>query len=1292
MEEFKKYEPLPLELPSKKYDIFLSFRGPDVRQTFVDHLAEALRTAGVYFFKDDEKLEEGQRIDSSLIQAIEDSKIHIPIFSKTYAQSVWCLDEVTYMCQSKRLIVTEAGDAEGWGAVQYPNAGIIIPLFYDVEPSHVRYPDKGESPYKEAFKKHINSKNTDNKDRYDQKTIAAWKDALHQVSKLSGWTLQAMAGFEGKLVKRVVRDVLKTLDRGQLDVAEHPVGLESRMNDVIKLLDIGLENVIVLGIWGMGGLGKTTLAKAIFNNICQRFEASCFLSDVRVNDPRDLQEQILTELSGENFPVRNVHRGKARMKARLGNIRVLVVLDDISHKNQLDAHNSEGCFGPGSRVIVTTRDQQILKLGQAKIYEMKEFENDEALQLFSWHAFLRPCADQEYKDLSLGIVEACRGLPLSLEVLGASLYGKTDRILWIEALKKLQSVKYGDIRKSLEISYEALEDDEKDIFLDIACFFLKQGNPWFLETARLHVISFWESLYAAPNDALENLILKSLVRVRHVMPRYGVDGLQISNKGYFHFAMHDLIRDMGRAIVANESRELEERSRLWNSEDALEVLKGGLGTKRVRGLSFQTTNRNKITLPDGCLSCMTNLNLLWLDGATIEGDLGQISSNLRWLRWRSCPLERFPLNWNMRHLALLDLTGIGIGAADIGSLTEELWNERTAQAKPKNLRILVLNMCLNLRELPNLSDHTSLLSLELERCENLQSLRIEDLPPLGRLFSLEKLILSYCTSLTCLPKAVGEFKYLRYLDMRGCSSLVFLPDEFGKLASLEELNMSGCEKLSELPQTFGNLRRLKILKILKCFALSRLPPSFSNLESLAQLNAGHSNLINGLPDQIGNLRMLEFLNLGDSFASRLPPSISNLGKLATLLLNTCVYLSELPALPEGLVKVDVGNCRQLKSISSMSHLIKLETLVLYQCEGLTELPQLRSCQSLRLLDLYGCKNITNLTGTEGLKSLQTLYLSGSGISVLNLGQLMKDMCCLQVLSISAKQLPQCLEHKLPNVHSVKVMFNDVICSPLKKNRKCTAVVVCLVLNLFHSANFNVGGSVSINIISKQSDKEIFGSEITVDTKRVGGRRTDGLCVLVYRENHPLIMSLESADAVLVQACSSDDIIIKGSGMQLLYRKEDNGSGDEDVIFEELERDLNSLLQLSSGKEKEAEPLKSISIGKEKDVEALKSISSGKEKDVESLKPTFPKGEIKNDGDVDVEEDSKVSRPFQAGSGSFGSSFNTHTGNAKGGCDPTEKFIRHRQPWQPRVMVSRRYVAIYLILLLILFNNFKLCKP
>lgn len=448
MEDFKKYEPVPLEFPSKKYDIFLSFRGPDVRQTFVDQLAESLRTAGVYFFKDDEKLEEGQRIDSSLIQAIEDSKIHIPIFSKTYAQSVWCLDEITYMCQSKRLIVTETGNAEGRGTVQYPNAGVIIPLFYDVEPSHVRYPDKGESSYKKAFEKHIHSKNADNKDRYDQKTIAAWKDALHQVSKLSGWTLQAMAGFEGKLVKRVVMDVLKTLDYGQLDVAEHPVGLERRMNDVINLLDIGLDKddrVIVLGIWGMGGLGKTTLAKAVFNNICRGFEASCFLADVRVNKLSDLQEQILTELSGDNFPVRNVHRGKARMKARLGNIRVLVVLDDISHKNQLDALNSEGCFGPGSRVIVTTRDQHILKLSQAKIYEMKEFENDEALQLFSWHAFIRPCPDQDYKDLSLRIVEACRGLPLSLEAVGASLYGKTDRILWNEALKKLQSVKYDDI-------------------------------------------------------------------------------------------------------------------------------------------------------------------------------------------------------------------------------------------------------------------------------------------------------------------------------------------------------------------------------------------------------------------------------------------------------------------------------------------------------------------------------------------------------------------------------------------------------------------------------------------------------------------------------------------------------------------------------------------------------------------------------------------------------------------------------------------------------------------------------
>ncbi|GLJ27645.1 hypothetical protein SUGI_0542460 [Cryptomeria japonica] len=113
--KFHEYQPPTTKIPlaiNNKFNVFLSFRGKDVRTTFVDHLYEALSGAGIRVFLDSEELEKGKEIDSSLQTAIGTSDIFIPIFSQHYAESTWCLKEAAQMCRSK---------------------GFIIPLFYDVD-------------------------------------------------------------------------------------------------------------------------------------------------------------------------------------------------------------------------------------------------------------------------------------------------------------------------------------------------------------------------------------------------------------------------------------------------------------------------------------------------------------------------------------------------------------------------------------------------------------------------------------------------------------------------------------------------------------------------------------------------------------------------------------------------------------------------------------------------------------------------------------------------------------------------------------------------------------------------------------------------------------------------------------------------------------------------------------------------------------------------------------------------------------------------------------------------------
>ncbi|CAI9297043.1 unnamed protein product [Lactuca saligna] len=119
-----------LSSQSWKYDVFLSFRGEDTRNTFVGHLYSALEQQGIYTYKDNETHPRGESIHPSLMKAIEESQIAIIVFSKNYCDSLWCLDELAHImkCRDTR-------------------SQIVMPIFYDVDPSEVR---KQKGKYGEA--------------------------------------------------------------------------------------------------------------------------------------------------------------------------------------------------------------------------------------------------------------------------------------------------------------------------------------------------------------------------------------------------------------------------------------------------------------------------------------------------------------------------------------------------------------------------------------------------------------------------------------------------------------------------------------------------------------------------------------------------------------------------------------------------------------------------------------------------------------------------------------------------------------------------------------------------------------------------------------------------------------------------------------------------------------------------------------------------------------------------------------------------------------------------------------
>ena len=145
--------------------MFLSFRGEDTRNSFTDHLYWALDRGNIKTFRDDEELPRGEEISPQLLKAIEASRIAIIVFSKTYAHSRWCLDELVKIMECEK----EKGQK-------------VFPIFYHVQPSEVR---NQTGIYGEAFQNHER-----NEDGEKKKKIEEWKVALRKAGKLSGFFLQ----------------------------------------------------------------------------------------------------------------------------------------------------------------------------------------------------------------------------------------------------------------------------------------------------------------------------------------------------------------------------------------------------------------------------------------------------------------------------------------------------------------------------------------------------------------------------------------------------------------------------------------------------------------------------------------------------------------------------------------------------------------------------------------------------------------------------------------------------------------------------------------------------------------------------------------------------------------------------------------------------------------------------------------------------------------------------------------------------------------------------------------------
>ncbi|KAM3322643.1 hypothetical protein P3S67_003794 [Capsicum chacoense] len=972
-----------------KYDVFLSFRGEDTRRTFVSHLYNALEQKGIRTFKDDERLETGKSISGELLKAIEEARFAVVIFSRSYASSRWCLEELSHIIKCKNELEQ-----------------IVIPVFYDVSPSDVRHQNP---PFAKSFSKH------EKKYRDDIEKVQRWRDAFAEAGKISGYHLQNFKD-EAECIKKLVDDIFPKSLQVISPFPESLVGMQSQVEKVTSLLDMESNDVRSIGIWGMGGIGKTEIASVLYQRYRHRFEADCFLGDVGTLYQRNgltwLAQVVIRKLLGEKMTLTSEHEGMIILKNMFRSKKVLFILDDVNHREQLEyLVGGKEWFGKGSRIILTARDRHLLisHVGD-NVYEVQLLSEDEALELFSRHAFKEKTPKEDFMELSRQVVEYAGRLPLALKVLGSSVYGR-NKGLWRDIIDRLKEIPNDDILGKLKIGLDGLKKDEMRIFLDIACLY--NDRPVYyveqiLKSCGIYMVG------------IGRLIEKSLLSVT----------------SFEIFNMHNLIREMGE----NVSREEYRNSRIWLPKEVHDLFAGKLKTKKVeslripKGYHFEDDHVNHSKV----FKKMESLQVLIFDNETIcsKSIITCLPSSLRWIEWPDYPSSSLPEGFDPSHL---------VGLCLYRSRLVELWPIRK---KLSNLQHLDLRDSLELTRTPNFGDMPILETLNLWHCENLEEVhpsighcskltslnlygcvKLKKLPKFVAMESLETLFLDECTSLEEFPEICGDMprlsklgvgspwirslppslsalnfmklrggevlqsipdasRNLESLYIEGCNKLATLPNSVFESQQLEDLSIIRCSGLVEIPTSLGFQKKLNRLAIYSCENLKKLP-SYIQMESLRLIDLNNCPKLDAFPEINGDMHCLIRLTLNSTGIRELPSSIGNLSGLFHLNLNGCEDLVSLPNSVCNLMNLEYLHLRGCKKLEKLPENIgdlreleildATETAISQPPTSITKLGKLTDLRFSHVLQHVQHSSSFILHELSGLSSLTDLHLSNLNI-------------------------------------------------------------------------------------------------------------------------------------------------------------------------------------------------------------------------------------------------------------------------------------------------------------------------
>ncbi|CAN6866935.1 unnamed protein product, partial [Brassica oleracea] len=729
-------------------------------------------------------------------------------------------------------------------------------------------------------------------------------------------------GSEADFVKEVVVEVMKRLStipcsmEGEEKVASL-FGIEHRIKQVEEKFGFGYsDETRIVGIVGMPGIGKTTLATELFKRYQNKFiRCVNFLKIRKETDAGHLRMTFLKDLLPKTKTNITDKTTYDCLKSELVVNKVFVVLDDVSSEKHIKTLLGDlSWIKKGSRIVITTRDRALIADLDPNPYVVPRLNPRDGLMYFSFFAlggFNPEMGD--YMKMSRVFVDYVRGNPKALRELGKELCGKGET-LWKARLNTLTTCSNKSIQDLLKISYDELSEEEKDAFLDIACFF-RSEDEFYARSLLDHGDHDDESSEGA--SEITDLAYKFLI---------SISGGRVE--------MHDLLHTFGMELCSLSST--EEKSRLWKCQDIVAALHDKMDTEivtSVRGIFLDMSQVTDMPLYSWVFAKMCNLWYLKFYTSTCprecEGDcklnfpdgLSLPLEEIRYLDWLKFPLEELPSDFNPKNLVDLRLPY---------SKIKQVW--KAYKDTPK-LKWVDLNNSRKLQTLAGFSKAPNLLRLNLEGCTSLERLSEE----MQTMESLVFLNLRGCTSLSHLPQM--NLSSLKTLILSSCAKLYRfqlisenleslyldgtaiedLPSDIVKLQRLVLLNLKECKRLRSLPECIGKLKALEELILSGCSNLETFPNVEDSMENFRVLLLDGTSILE-VPKILPGINSLLFLRRisfsGNSVISSLGSDISRMYHLKWLDLNSCEKLRSLSTLPPNLQWLDAHGCISLQTVSS----------------------------------------------------------------------------------------------------------------------------------------------------------------------------------------------------------------------------------------------------------------------------------------------------------------------------------------------------------------------------------------